>query len=400
MITPGLRLHLVPKTLWEKQENPQSDISEFVKDALAIERRLKKGVNQANERMRYRFCCRRIQAALSHFRCRSGGEVLSGSYFTILKLLYTDNRTCKDAVKSRIAACFFPPETISEYIKVFNTLTTRIGQKDNEEVMKRLAFLQYALDNGAGVIEAQEFYGTRGMLSLRKSDSVINGDVSSPEVSQHELLYPTDGHMNHSEAADELSLEKRRDMLTVLKSQIEQALQTGGEVNFSNQPHYVITEALNEYVYKNSPEQKEGTIRVVYMDGSEGRPFPLRCLERRPLARDLKIVPLKVSLVSMRHLAMDSQVHIAWFRNRDVSTPKPYAETDAFCASRTMELLKEITDREFYVHLYQTGLETAVVGFYRGLIQFLKSNQKGQLKVIPFYYRKKDDVYEQGNPWC
>lgn len=399
MNTSKLHLYLLPQKYWERQDDPLADISFFVKDALAIERRLKKGVNLADEWMRYRLCCRRIQAAISRFKEDMEEEVLSECYLPMLRLLYTDDKTLSFASASRIAANFFPPDKIAEQISEFQKITEVAGISDHEDVIKRLNFFSSAQEKGAGIIEAIQFFVSNGKELLSMGNVAGNISLTIPETSMHTIHTLSKENVGF-DMEDTLTPKERQGMLEVLTSQIEKALQTGEGVNFSNQPHPVITDALNKYVYKENPDQEEGLIRVIYMDGSEAAPFPLRCLIRTSHKELSDNDPLKVSLISMRHLAMDSHVDMAWFRNREVSVPRPFAETDAICTARTVELLEELRNKPFCIHLYQTGLETAVIGFYRGLIQFLKTQKDRQLTVIPYYYSEKERTYEKGNPWC
>ena len=53
--------------------------------------------------------------------------------------------------------------------------------------------------------------------------------------------------------------------------------------------------------------------------------------------------------------------------------------------------------------LYQTGLETAVVGFYRGLVKVIKALRNSQdapvIRVVPYYFDRKDNDYKPGSVW-
>lgn len=384
MNTSRIKLYLLPEEFWQKRDDPLSDISVFVRDALAIERRIKKGVNLVNERMRYQLCCRRIQSAVARYHDEGlETEILDDGYIAFLRFLYADAKTCECASLSRISANFFPPERVEEQIIFFKNIVHTITALDGDvNISKRVTFFEKAKARGAGIVEVQEFY---------VSDENKQAELSNLPIRQMKASVTIE--------EDTLSQEQRGNMLKALNAQIDNAIQTGGEVNFSNQPHSVITEALNFHVYRNGVNQDEKSVKVVYMDGSEAERFPLHCLETSEnkdiSEQDTRI--LKVSLISMRHLAMDDHVDMAWFRNCEVSVARPFAETDAFCARRTIELLKEIENRDFCIHLYQTGLEPAVVGFYRGLVRFLHSQEKRCLRVIPFY--KKAGQYEEGTPW-
>ena len=105
----------------------------------------------------------------------------------------------------------------------------------------------------------------------------------------------------------------------------------------------------------------------------------------------------------MRHLDMDEKVDFAWLRNRKVSVARAFADTDAYCTERTIELLREVENKGLCLHLYQTGLETAVVGFYRGLVRVLKDRRNDSnalpLRVVPYYFSGKDGLYKPGRTW-
>jgi hypothetical protein len=142
---------------------------------------------------------------------------------------------------------------------------------------------------------------------------------------------------------------------------------------------------------------------VVYADGSEAAPFPLCGLT--PAGSETRkengAIVIRASLVSMRHPEMDERVDFCWFRNRKVSAARPAAEMDAACADETAVLLAGLAIREVELHIYQTGLEPAVVGFYRGLVRHLRNrcsrNAALGFRVIPFYYR--GGSYCSGSVW-
>ncbi len=106
-------------------------------------------------------------------------------------------------------------------------------------------------------------------------------------------------------------------------------------------------------------------------------------------------------MLSMRHLEMDHEVDMAWFRNREVSKARAFAETDAFCYQQTQRQLQEISNMNgLRIYLYQTGLQPAVSGFYRALVQELQRRAQfpPSLEVIPRYHRRAGG-YREGSPW-
>jgi len=100
---------------------------------------------------------------------------------------------------------------------------------------------------------------------------------------------------------------------------------------------------------------------------------------------------------------MDSDIDYYWFRNREVSRTRTLAETDQFCFDATVTQLRDcLAIGDLQMHLYHTGFEPAVLGFYRGLIQTLihlrGQGGKPAVAVRPFYYRGADN-YEPGTVW-
>jgi len=402
MMNPGLTLYLVEAVDWTKTGDPLLDIGNFCRDALASERRiLQKGVNLANERTRYQLCCRRIQDAV--LRMKTGVEKrtrLDGAYFEILRMLMAEKPF--ETLNSRVTACFFPPEQVSDHLEAFRGIVQEKFQ-DVECIRQRMEFFSRAAETGCGVVEITEF-------------------VSDPSkrlpAGGFGWIQPVSANPCTRFEDDNLTAHQRIELTELLKNQIKEALDNNTGINFSNYPHSVITEALNAFVYRNAPEKPERSLRVLYLDGTEGEPFPLYCLDRpqkehssgtgQDVCDNLPgCAPqeniLKAALISMRHLAMDDQVDFAWFRNRKVSAPQPFADTDAYCTHQTMEVFSDLSTGELHLHLYQTGLVTAVLGFYRGLVNTLKSRRdKGErsaIRVTPFYYSGRDASYSKGNIW-
>jgi hypothetical protein len=404
MMNPGLSLYLVEAVDWKTAENPLLDIGTFCRDALAAERRiLQKGVNLANERTRYQLCCRRIQDAV--LRMKIGGEKqirLNGAYFEILRMLMAEKPF--ETLNARLTACFFPPEQVAAHLEAFGKIVP--GQfQDAKCVRQRTEFFQKAVETGCGVVEISEF---------------VSGSSTPVSSGGFGFIQPVSANPCTRFEDDNLMTHQRIELTDLLKNQITGALDNNTGINFSNYPHSVITEALNAFVYRDAPEKPERSLRVLYLDGTEGETFPLYCLERPQKEHPLAIgenncdnhpgcAPqdniLKASLISMRHLAMDDQVDVAWFRNRKVSAPQPFADTDTYCTQQTMELFNNLSQDGggLNLYLYQTGLVTAVIGFYRGLVNTLKicrdKGEKSSIRVTPFYYSGRDKSYSKGNIW-
>jgi hypothetical protein len=148
----------------------------------------------------------------------------------------------------------------------------------------------------------------------------------------------------------------------------------------------VVTEALREFA-----GQVPGSVRVnapvEYRDGSRSaRAFPLRSL---PLKDQLPAASLELrfALLSIRHTEMDAVVDGAWLRNAEVSRPRPAGQTDDLVYDITRAQLAELCRGQSHVrlYLYQTGLETAVVGFYKAVTDHLLGYPRS-VSVQPMYY--------------
>ena len=151
----------------------------------------------------------------------------------------------------------------------------------------------------------------------------------------------------------------------------------------------VLTEVLRQYVDRRG--QEPVWVPVVYRDGSKAEAdFPFRCLDltrqlRDPADLDLE---LRLTLLSIRHTEMDPVVDGAWLRNAEVSRPRPAAQTDDFVYHTSVKQLAALTRQgalTVRLHIFQTGLETAVVGFYRAVTEFLLAHP-GRLEVVPRFY--------------
>jgi len=271
-----------------------------------------------------------------------------------------------------------------------------LGLSGLDDVKSRIIFYQFALKNHCGVIEFQN--------PFTYQDQTIETQVSSVRVEKPEIIFQL---QDEDEGAFD---NEGEDASEILREQITRALQNAKDgkpcaVNFSNQPHNVITKVLNEFAYSDTGKLIKPTyIQVVYTDGSQGENFPLQCLpsrDEKDLAKLMKFPPLRASLLSMRHLEMDDRVDISWFRNREVSKARAFSETDQFCYRETKRQLEETRkDSVLLLHLYQTGLQPAVIGFYRALIEELLYRAKSapSLVVIPIYFSKKRG-YESGEAW-
>lgn len=199
--------------------------------------------------------------------------------------------------------------------------------------------------------------------------------------------------------------------LPSLKERIRQAIMAvhagqPGVVDFSGQPHNAITEALHAFAYTEQREAQEPLyIQVHYGAGSQADPFPLCCLPKRKqyqLAHLTAVKPIRASLISMRHLEMDAHVYMAWLLNQQVAQLPTLTKVDEFSYLQTRSQLREaLAVGPYKLHLYQTGFQPAVVGFFRALVEELlsRANEFPALEVVPYYFARDKGYYRPGKAW-
>jgi hypothetical protein len=107
---------------------------------------------------------------------------------------------------------------------------------------------------------------------------------------------------------------------------------------------------------------------------------------------------IRFTLMSIRHVDMDTVVDGAWFRNSKLSRPRPAGLTDQLAFETSLKQLWKLRPAApAVIHLYQTGLEPAVIGFYRAVVVYLMT-QPGTLAVVPHYYQGNGQ-FVQGTLW-
>ena len=406
----------LPLSVWRSSAGEHgfgAEIVQFSNDALGCERRILKEVNTEDERSRYRLCCQRLENELilkGHLRTINNASelrrVIAAKELPVLALDpgYIDvlARTHDSPGPERLGASFFPPEKVDAHKWGFRLWVTQLGIAESHSVEQRMAFFDAAALAGCGVVEFQAAFLDGASLVCPapiESDNTresIESDVTVeiPEFATQGLAIEYFGTKG-----------KKRHLAVNLRAQIRQALQSGEPVGFGNQaPHDVITEVLHEYVFM--PEAityPRAEMRVIYADGSEAHSFPMFTLPRSDGNPNNSLPPLRVALMSMRHFELDRDIDFCWFRNRDVSRTRTLSETDEFCYQSTIDQLGDFMKSGMHVmHLYHTGFEPAVIGFYRGLVKTLcELSSKGirtELMVVPFYYRGGTE-YESGSEW-
>jgi hypothetical protein len=204
----------------------------------------------------------------------------------------------------------------------------------------------------------------------------------------------------HADGADEGSsppgMRAREAQRVLWEAQLTRAL-AGEDVPLV--PSGITNSVLTEGLRANVAGTQRRDVRVVYRDGSEARPFPLGGLVlREAVPEDWPV--FRFSLMSMRHPDMDTFVDGALLRNRLVSRQRPAAETDEVVyteAIRKLDALVVSGGGAVTLRVHQTGLQPAVVGFYRAVTLHLME-KPGTLCVIPCYWRG-NERFEEGTAW-
>ena len=158
----------------------------------------------------------------------------------------------------------------------------------------------------------------------------------------------------------------------------------------------VLTETLREHVV-SGPGLCRVDLPVRYRDGSFGPPFPLQSLNLTSSVPHGWHV-LRFTLLSIRHVEMDTVVDGAWFRNARISLPREAGLTDQLAFEISLQQLRLLVEQgPTILHLYQTGLETAVMGFYRAVVHHLLE-RPGTVSIVPHYFRGPGQ-FSEGTPW-
>lgn len=151
----------------------------------------------------------------------------------------------------------------------------------------------------------------------------------------------------------------------------------------------VLTESLRAYV-DGGKDANPVLVPVEYRDGSRAaNAFALRSLQllTEPPTADHSF---SFALLSIRHTELDAIVDGAWLRNVQISQPRTQAETDDLVYSLSLEQLDALTaggSSSVELRMYQTGLEPAIVGFYRAVTDHLLEHP-GTLVVLPMYFQQ------------
>lgn len=182
----------------------------------------------------------------------------------------------------------------------------------------------------------------------------------------------------------------------------------------------VLPKLFFEFAYQdqNDPDKREpAEVTYRYQGREKSLPVRLCVLQKRPTALGFRQTPLRVGLISMRHLRMDHIVDMYWFVNQDIMAPEnsdfrepensDFRAKDDYCYKVSQKQLEELVIKQGIrrIHLYLTGYPAGVIGFYRALIAYLYEQQKPgssypSIEVTPYYfYNSRELYYRRGDPW-
>ena len=159
-------------------------------------------------------------------------------------------------------------------------------------------------------------------------------------------------------------------------------------INLSIPRHSVTAPVLRKFAY--DPAHKGHSIPIVFADSSRPAPFPVGGLADGPTPPPDGPV-LRLGLCSDRHPDLDYVVDLYLMRNKDLGDEPNMAGEEALTFRRTVELLSDPAVRDgAQIHVFHTGLEPMVVGFYRGVVTMLQERQRQKiprsLVVAPWLY--------------
>ncbi len=223
--------------------------------------------------------------------------------------------------------------------------------------------------------------------------------VAVPHVSgPTETLHATIGPSPPPEPWKSSSRNRRVAETERFETQVQRALTGKGPttaINPSAVSNRVLTETLRRYVDARSGVRRID-VPVTYRDGSTAEPFPFQALTMSD-GPPLDAPVLRFTLLSIRHVEMDELVDGAWFRNTRISLNRPAGLTDADAFAISIKQLARIRAMgPTVIEMFQTGLQPAVMGFYRAVTLALIQHP-GSIHVIPKFF--VGDGFEEGTPW-
>jgi hypothetical protein len=214
--------------------------------------------------------------------------------------------------------------------------------------------------------------------------------VTAVPFDKQPFVFPSTSPVSSPSNGPHVSLERKaaldvsRDQGSKLLRRIDAARRGNAQVALGNSRHVDLTKALHRYLHATDAEESF-RIHFVYKDGSMGGAIHLRQLPIRE--EPSGAVDLCVALESCRHFDLDTEVDCYLLRNAEVARREDatFAVQEKISYERIRASLEDLCGKEsLHLRLFHTGLEPAVVGFYRALIDLLLAGW--QLKVTPVFF--------------
>jgi hypothetical protein len=369
-------------------------LSKLLEQAIYDEDELRRGVNKHNVRARHHLVCDRIQF-VAHQALLEGCEsvTVSPTVFPTLSLL--QERVPGHVRNMRLLPIFWTPEQFKTYQSSLQALPDELAS-----FKQTPQFLQKATQNDYVVAVVQDKHGEQGQTE----PTIL--------IPNEQLVQAFTGQFVPDWVNDYGDADFGDIVVKLLWRAVNSARRgQSNSVNLSEVPHMVITQALHAMVYEN-PNKVDGqpvSVNIIYTDGSQARPFLLFSLKPRG-GEEIKSLreqkPIRIGMISQRHPEMDTMIQRYWFRNIEVSqSGMTSAEVDELCYQKTLRQLGDIYkyNKPSRMAFYQTGLQPALVGFWRAVVDLLKLEQGRTpvLEIIPYFYdrRSRDNQYERGDRW-
>lgn len=353
MSTSCIRLYLIPRAQWASENESGLSLHTLAEEALRAETRLAKDVAAERELRRYLQLCSRIENLCESMTAEStqSVDISAGEGATYYEEIINRVTRHLGEEAGRWGASFFPP---GRHVQAhFNALES----DPSPSLEHRRELFRKADQMDAGVVEVIVFPCTRP-TGYAESKAV-------PPIKEIEWA-----------TREGFSLPE----------QIGIALANDTPINFSNFRHREITEALRDRVF--GPHEANH-LRVVFADGSEAAPFPLSALRLSPVAVQDEPT-LTAVLISGRHPELDRQSDMAVLRNAEIAASQTMAEQEALSMSKASNILHSpALTQGGVLHVYHTGLEPVVLGFYRAVVNVLReqAGQPPSLVVVPIYHK-------------
>lgn len=198
-----------------------------------------------------------------------------------------------------------------------------------------------------------------------------------------------------------LSFKERVERLV---AEMQDHVKSGEPMNMSTPPHTEITEALHRWTYMHG---KSGGLKIEYNDGTGvKKPFPVGVLWKPDEGwdwRPKRVHHLHVGTLSFRHVDYDRHVDLYLIRDKETRRLLQ-RDIEEMAYERMYRLLgASELQGESYISVYQTGLESLIVGLYRALTEHLQHRNVaglGPLRVRPiFYMDEKTGRESTGTTW-